>query len=392
MKPRVAFVVPYLRSRGGWQTAALGAIRALARHVEPVLIVSRADSQSAHELLGEFETHIIPEVQPLSAGPWHAARATVAAALGLRRLPPLDVDLVHALEAFPTGWVARALAQRERVPFGLTAHGTYAVNWGRWPFTARMYAGVLREAAFVCPISNGTLKRMQRVFGAALRGVMCEVVLEGTDITRRVPRAEADARRAPGTPALISVGNLKPRKGYHLSLRAFARLRQSLPQARYQIVGGGLGGRYHRQLEALIEREAIEGVEFAGSVGEQGLAERYRASSAFVLLSQEEPFAFEGFGLVFLEAGAYGLPVIGTRTGGIPDAVHDGETGLLVAPEDLEGAAEAMRRLLTDTQLARRMGGAGRALAESLTWDRYADQQFAVYQRTAPANPGRTSP
>jgi hypothetical protein len=195
MKPRVAFVIPYLRSRGGWQTAALGAIRALARHVEPVLVVSRADLPSARELLAGFETHVVPEVQPLSAGPWHVARATAAAALGVRRLPPLKVDLVHALEAFPAGWVARAIAQRERVPFGLTAHGTYAVIWGRWPFTARLYAGVLREAAFVCPISHGTLTRMQRGFGAAMRGATCEVVLEGTDITQRVTRAELQARR-----------------------------------------------------------------------------------------------------------------------------------------------------------------------------------------------------
>ena len=391
MTPRVAFVIPYLRSRGGWQTAALGAIRALAHFVEPVLVVARADLESARELLPGFETHILPEVQPVSAGVWPVARTLAPASIGLRRLPPLHVDLVHALEAFPAGAVARMLARREGVPFGLTAHGTYAVLWKQWPLLASAYARMLREAAFVCPISHGTLARMQREFGSVLRAVPCEVVIEGTDITERVSREEAEAHRWPHVPSLISVGNLKPRKGYHLSLQAFARVQRSLPQARYQIVGGGPGGGYHEQLLALIRRHDIRGVEFVGSVGAQDLASYYRSSSAFALLSQEHRFAFEGFGLVFLEAGGYGLPVVGSRTGGIPDAVRDGETGFLLSAEDVEGSAEAILRLLVDRDLSQRMGRAGRALAESLTWTRYATQQAEVYQRVLTMQSGGAS-
>jgi len=391
MTPRVAYVVPHLRSRGGWQTAALGSIRSLARHVEPVLIVSRADQESARSLFPEFETHVIPEVQPLSAAPFPVARVLATASNSVRELPPLHLDLVHALEAFPAGWVARAIARREKVPFGLTAHGTYALIWKRWPLIARIYARVLREADFVSPISHGTLERMRSAFGAALDKARCEVVIEGTDITERVPRERVEARRPPEAPTLISVGNLKPRKGYHLSLPAFARVRRALPQARYQIVGGGLGGRYHQKLTALIERDGIAGVEFVGSVGEHDLAVRYISSSAFVLLSQEEEYAFEGFGLVFLEAGAFELPVIGSRSGGIPDAVRDGETGILVSAEDVEAAGEAMLQLLQDRELARRMGKAGRAFAESLTWARYAAQQDGIYQRVLSSAPGRTA-
>jgi phosphatidylinositol alpha-1,6-mannosyltransferase len=391
MTPRVAFVIPYLRSRGGWQTAAVGAVRALARHVEPVLVVAHADLEAARALLPGYETHILPDIQPLHAGLWPVARTLAVANIGLRRLPRLRIDLVHALEAFPAGGVARALARREGVPFGLTAHGTYAVVWKRWPLLASAYARVLREAAFVCPISHGTLTRMQREFGAALNPPMCEVVIEGTDITERVGREEATARQWPQLPSLTSVGNLKPRKGYHFSLLAFARVRRSLPQARYQIIGGGLGGAYHERLMALIQQHHIRGVEFVGSVGEQDLASRYRSCSVFALLSQEQRFAFEGFGLVFLEAGAYGLPVVGSRTGGIPDAVRDGETGYLVGAEDVEGAGEAMLRLLTDEDLARRMGRAGRERAESLTWSRYAAQQSEVYLRTFAVKSGGAS-
>jgi glycosyltransferase involved in cell wall biosynthesis len=109
------------------------------------------------------------------------------------------------------------------------------------------------------------------------------------------------------------------------------------------------------------------------------------------MASQEEGDHFEGFVFVFLEAGAYGLPVIGTRTGGIPDAIADGENGFLFAPDDVEGIAGAMIRLAEDPALARRMGMAGRARAEELTWKRYARQQMAVY-RSALAGPAAKAP
>jgi glycosyltransferase involved in cell wall biosynthesis len=101
----------------------------------------------------------------------------------------------------------------------------------------------------------------------------------------------------------------------------------------------------------------------------------------FVLTSQEKQDHFEGFGLVFLEAGAHGLPVIGSRTGGISDAVKDGETGFLFDPLDVSAIAEGMVRLIRDPGLARQLGQNGRKVAESLTWDRYADQQLQVYGR-----------
>jgi glycosyltransferase involved in cell wall biosynthesis len=137
----------------------------------------------------------------------------------------------------------------------------------------------------------------------------------------------------------------------------------------------------------IIDMEGIRNVEFLGEVSGKTLQSCFEESSLFVLMSQEEGLSFEGFGLVFLEAGAYGLPVVGTRTGGIPDAVHDGETGILVAPDDVTGAARAMETLLRTPALARTMGLAGRAYAESLTWERYSEQMMQVYLRAVDKGP-----
>jgi phosphatidylinositol alpha-1,6-mannosyltransferase len=98
-----------------------------------------------------------------------------------------------------------------------------------------------------------------------------------------------------------------------------------------------------------------------------------------VMTSQDERDHFEGFVLVFLEAGAYGLPVIGTRSGGIPDAVIDSETGYLLPPDDVDGVARAMIALAENPALSRTMGMAGRARAEYLTWERFAGEQMDVY-------------
>jgi phosphatidylinositol alpha-1,6-mannosyltransferase len=99
-----------------------------------------------------------------------------------------------------------------------------------------------------------------------------------------------------------------------------------------------------------------------------------------VLAAQQSGLHFEGFGLVFLEAGAYGLPVIGTRSGGVADAVKEGETGLLVEPQDINGLAEAMLRLLQDAELAQRLGRANRLWSETLTWERNAAEYAQAYQ------------
>jgi len=96
---------------------------------------------------------------------------------------------------------------------------------------------------------------------------------------------------------------------------------------------------------------------------------------------------FEGFGLVYLEAGAAGLPVIGTLGCGAEEAIVDGETGFLVPQYDVEALAGAIIRLLTDADLRARMGAAGRARAAAFSWTNVAAQVRAVYE-SAPALPG----
>ncbi len=112
---------------------------------------------------------------------------------------------------------------------------------------------------------------------------------------------------------------------------------------------------------------------------------------ARLLAPEERGLNFEGFGLVFLEAGAYGLPVVATRSGGVEDAVEDGVSGYLTAPGSPTAIADALLTLLEDHDLARAMGMAGRRRAERLSWRTFAGHQLNAYRQLR-AEPARCSP
>ena len=182
-----------------------------------------------------------------------------------------------------------------------------------------------------------------------------------------VPPPPLAARPAP--PTVISVARLSdPNKGHDIALAAMARLHQRLPKARWVMVGDG-------SLRGELERRAAElgladHVSFPGSLDDDALSRALGAAHAFCLLSRPAPArgAGEGFGIVFIEAGAHGLPVVAGKTPGVVDAVADGVSGVLVDPTDPGAVADALERLLVDPTLAERLGAAGLARAEALRW------------------------
>ncbi len=377
---RLAYILPSLQT-SGWRRYAESLLPRLAEHVEPHLIVSAADAGLAADLFPDWPRYTLPTVQEASLSGRRSRWALLRSLWQVRRLPLPPLSLVHSLEAYPAGLVGHVLGRHLGLPHLLTAHGTYAVLWARYPLDRWAYRRVLRGAAAVCPVSRGTAALIQRMFPEAITSQQVRVIPNGNDFWRNIPRTKALERPRPAIPTLLTVGDIKPRKGLHRSLAAFARLHEEMPQARYWIVGKYRPqDAYFRSLQDFVRRRGLEeAVTFWGRVDDTQLDALYRGASLFVLASQEENLHFEGFGLVYLEAGSYGLPVIGTRSGGIPDAVRDGETGLLVAPGDVEALFQAMRRLLNDETLARRLGRANRRLAESLTWERTAQAWLETY-------------
>lgn len=170
------------------------------------------------------------------------------------------------------------------------------------------------------------------------------------------------------SPYILSVGGIKPRKGYDLSLRAFAVLAGRFPNLHYVIIGDQGLSRYVEKLNNLISALGIrERVLFIQKVSDETLRSYYHAAKAFVLTSVTDPTMIEGFGMVYLEAGACGVPVVGPKGTGAESAIVDGVTGFLTTHEPTD-IAFALEKILSDDALAAELGRRGEEHARQFDW------------------------
>ncbi|HEX9393971.1 MAG TPA: glycosyltransferase, partial [Gemmatimonadales bacterium] len=168
----------------------------------------------------------------------------------------------------------------------------------------------------------------------------------------------------------ITVARLEAHKGVDTSLRAVARARAKGMDVGYLVVGVGKKRDTYKKLAQ--ELKIADAVRFVGNVPDGDLAALYNCAALYLGVSRRaDGSRVEGFGVALAEASACGVPVIAGNSGGLPEAVKDGETGLIVEPDNLDAVTEALERLLTDQLLARRFGQAGRKAVEtSYNWDR----------------------
>jgi phosphatidylinositol alpha-1,6-mannosyltransferase len=218
------------------------------------------------------------------------------------------------------------------------------------------------------------------------QSLLRELELEpGGERVRVVPLGTDPAFFRPGVPTagvrerygleggrwILSVSRLAAHRGVDVVLRALALLQGAEAAVRYAVAGTGDG---RRELEQLSSELGLDQrVRFLGGVPEADLAALYNLAEVYVAPSRQAPLTGEGFGIALAEASSTGRPVIAPRAGGVPEAVRDGETGLLVDPDRPTDLADAMRRLLRDPALARKLGAAGRREIERYyNWDRVA--------------------
>lgn len=201
------------------------------------------------------------------------------------------------------------------------------------------------------------------------------VVRPGTDPDRFTPVPLATTSGL----TLLTVSRLVPRKGIDAVLTALPVLRRRFPHLRYRIVGEGPE---RSKLEAIANDLGIsQCVEFLGKVPDHDLPELYRSAHIFVMPTREEKTrtSIEGFGIVYLEASASGLPIVATDSGGVREAVLDGQTGILVPAGDQEALTRALEQMLEDQDLRARLGRTGRQWVEQeMNWDRAAEDMISA--------------
>lgn len=166
-----------------------------------------------------------------------------------------------------------------------------------------------------------------------------------------------------------------------MSIQAFAEVSKKFPDLKYIIVGNQADLGYFNQLKNLISELGLEDkVQFLENISNDELLDLYKKAKLFILLPISERTHFEGFGLVYLEAGASGLPVVGTLHSGAESAIKDGITGFLVPQNDSIEVAKVMERLLEDSGLRHRLGESGVLWAKEHDWGNIREAYIREYK------------
>lgn len=365
---RVCYLTSGLSHDDGWSRYSLQVVEGMLRRgIEPVVLTSASAGKS--DVSG---IELYPVLAPLFSGRSLVSLRMLGAWSQVRRYAA-GCDLVHCLVE-PYAPLA-ALSSWGR-PYIISGVGTHAGLPLEHPLKGIGFRLVYRNAAKVVCISEFTRRRILE----HVRLDNSVVIPLGVD-SDFFNSTSLCAYEKEDSPLVLSVGALKPRKGYEVSIRAIAQAREATPNLCYVVIGDHSAPEYVGHLRTLITNLGLENtVHLLGQVSETELRGWYHRCDLFLLTPVQVEGAFEGFGLVYLEAAACGKPVVGSRSGGVPEAVVDGLTGLLVPEGDVKATADAIVRLLTDPDLSGRLGRAGQERAKEFSWEAYAQRLEEVYE------------
>lgn len=275
-------------------------------------------------------------------------------------------DVVHALDGYPYGIIAALANIGLNKKLIISGVGTYSVEPLYNPRISPLLSWAYKKADHVPCISSYTKNQILK----KIKLNNTSVINLGIDLAKFSRVCQNSQEKF-----LISVGALKFRKGYHISIPAFALSKKKISNLRYKIVGRQEDKIFFAHLKDLTRKYGIEkDVDFLTNISDQELGDLYSQAKLFLLTSVNQGHHFEGFGLVFLEAAAAGLPVVGTSGNGIEDAVKDGYNGLLIPQNDMERTADAIGNILSEPKKWQKMS------QESYKWAREHDISLVINQ------------
>lgn len=274
-------------------------------------------------------------------------------------------DLIHVgVEHY-----ARLYRAFGRTPFVITVHGTYAdplMQGDSW--AVRMYTGAMEHASGIIAVSEYTKKRVPDRFKEKVN-----VIHNAVDIS--IKDEPFSSIKKIGDPCILSVGALKPRKGFEYLIHGFSFYLKKHPFAHLTIIGDDqLSSNYVSELNELVSNLNIQSaVSFLGKVSRKELLGWYRACDFFALTSVDKG-GVEGYGLVFLEANVFGKPSLGSIESGAEAAIRPGVSGVLVSPKYPKSVFDGLERLsgLKKEEIL--------DYVSKQSWDESADKYFQLYR------------
>ena len=297
--------------------------------------------------------------------PWYAWK--------LRKLAQ-DSDLIHIFSE-TYSYIAYWLSKFSGKKYLVTAHGTYGVmSFHLGGFKRYFHQTSFANAEHIICVSSYTMKRLREFGLENLR-----VITNGINFDKFYQPSDSVLKKGD---YILSVGSLKHRKGYHVSIKAFAEVRKYRKDLRYVIVGNQEDEKYFSLLKDLVSKLHLDdSVEFLQSVSHDKLLALYRGALAFVLTPVSEGYYFEGFGLTYLEAGASGVPLLGSFDTGAEDAIKDGETGILVPQGNVVELSKGILKILEEEEFSQQMSANGIEWSREHDWRSVISHYVNVYSQ-----------
>ncbi|MFP4381829.1 MAG: glycosyltransferase family 4 protein [Candidatus Sumerlaeia bacterium] len=321
------------------------------------------------------------ECHPIFLGSWRKGKHFLARPWRIHQIAKVarksKAALIHSNEFFSCPYGVRASNRAGNIP---------VISHMRLSITERQIRNYdLHKAARVICVSEAAARCFEKPWDDWRSRV--EVVYNGVDISEFHPnesRSEARMRYRLGPEHFVigQFGLISPRKQVHLLLEAMARLKEGMSMGLqpYALIVGSPGhsdAEYEKEVKHFVVKEGLQDmVRFIPFTPD--VADIYRACDVNVLISNQE-----GFGRTIIEAGAMGIPSVGTRIGGIPELIIDGETGLLIEPND-DGSelADRLRFLISHHHRAIEMGQAAeKRVREHFTIAKHCEKIMHIYDR-----------
>ncbi len=286
-----------------------------------------------------------------------------------------NIKIILVGQILPLGTVALIHKKIFKTPYAVFIHGMDLGMAQKSAKKSKLAKKILKNSKFIITNSEYT---KGLVIGQGIEANKIHVIYPCVN-TRNRTNVNTNSHEAFYTkseiskPCLLTIGRLVKRKGHDMVIKALPKVIIKIPNVHYIIGGDGEARSY---LENIVRQYNLQKyVSFTGKIDGEEKYKLYENCDVFIMPSRNIDGDVEGFGIVYIEAALYGKPVIAGRSGGISEAVLDGETGILVNPEDINEIADAIIKLLSNQDLANKLGVQGRdRVSSEFIWDKQIDK------------------
>ena len=285
------------------------------------------------------------------------------------------IEMILVGQILPLGTVAWLLNKIIKTPYIVMTHAMDVTFPQKYLRKKWLMKKILSNAYKVTTVSRFTEKHLKNLMTGKNRSKI-EIIypcpnLKIRDYNQSIYEKLESQYKTNNNKIILSVGRIVERKGFDAMIEALSKMDKDFPNYKYLLVGEGP---YKKKLQKILTQPIYQNISnkiiFIGKVSDNELACYFKLCDIFAMPSRRlSTDDVEGFGIVYLEANLFAKPVIGGDSGGIRDAIIDGTTGFLVKPTDINMISDAILKLLTNPERAKKMGKAGQTrVLEEFTW------------------------